>query len=413
MRQRRSGEALVFSAAVVVSVVHALDDALWHRGPGLGLGQHALAGAIAVAAAGAGIALFPRLRPGLRAALAFFFGALALVNGATHLAHLVQFGPDGADITGAAAFAAGATLLGLAAAIAFRHRGEGRARGGRRWLNRLLAAAGLLVALVLLVGPMGMGIVETHKWRDPIGDPPGAAYQDVRFEASDGLEIAGWYRPSRNGAAVIVVHGGGSDREGSVAHAKLLARQGYGVLLYDSRGRGESEGSPNGYGWDWRKDVEGAIEFMHGRDDVDPGRIGGLGLSTGADVLVEVAGRSDDLAAVVADGTAAESFEDWRRLKGTSPLAVPGWVMFATMRVVSGDPQSPPLEEQVEKLDTPTLLISSGTDVERDFNVVYDEVNNPRVHHLNLPEAKHTHGIHDSRREYERRVTGFFADALR
>jgi hypothetical protein len=36
-------EALVFSAFTVLISVHALDDAFVHRGPGLGLGQHALA----------------------------------------------------------------------------------------------------------------------------------------------------------------------------------------------------------------------------------------------------------------------------------------------------------------------------------------------------------------------------------
>jgi alpha-beta hydrolase superfamily lysophospholipase len=90
-----------------------------------------------------------------------------------------------------------------------------------------------------------MGIVATHKWREPVGDPPSAAYRDVSFKASDGLDIAGWYRPSRNGAAVFVVRGGSSDRKGSLHHAEMLARHGYGVLVYDARGRGESGGSEN------------------------------------------------------------------------------------------------------------------------------------------------------------------------
>jgi hypothetical protein len=409
---RRSGEALAFTGAALVSLVHALDDAFWHRGEGLGIGQHALAGAIATAGVVAGIALFPRLRPGLRAALAFFFGALALVNGAMHVVHIAGHGPAGGDITGALAAAAGATLLGLAAAIPWRHRGEGAARGRRRWLNRALAVAGLVAGLVVVVGPMSMSIVDTHKWRDGIGAPPSAAYQDVTFNASDGLELAGWYRPSRNGAAVIVVHGGGSDREGSVAHAKMLARHGYGVLLYDARGRGESEGSPNGYGWDWAKDVEGALDFLAGRDDVEPDRIGALGLSTGADILIEAAARHGEIGALVADGAAAGSFEDWHRLKGTGPILPSGWVMFTTTRVLAGDPPGPPLEDQVAKLRSPTLLISAGEDVERDFNVMYDEVGNPRVEHLNLPGAVHTHGIHAAPREYERRVAGFFDEAL-
>jgi hypothetical protein len=60
----------------------------------------------------------------------------------------------------------------------------------------------------------------------------------------------------------------------------MLARHGYGVLVYDARGRGESDGTENNYGWDWDKDVAGA-----------------LALSTGADVLIDVAAHGDDVKA--------------------------------------------------------------------------------------------------------------------
>ena len=137
MSRLRSGEALVFGVATLLALVHALDDAFVHRGPGLGLGQHALAGLIALAAGIAGVLAFPALRPGLRAALAFAFGGLALVNGMLHVLHIQKHGAAGGDLTGALAALAGLVLLGLAAAIPWRHRGEGtlaqsRARGARR-----------------------------------------------------------------------------------------------------------------------------------------------------------------------------------------------------------------------------------------------------------------------------------------
>jgi uncharacterized protein len=113
----RSGEALVFVAAVGVLLVHALDDAFIHRQPGVGLGQHALAAAIAVCAGVVAIVAFPFLRPGLRAGLAFTFGALGLVNGLLHVVHLATDGPADSDVTGALAAAAGAVLVGLAIAI--------------------------------------------------------------------------------------------------------------------------------------------------------------------------------------------------------------------------------------------------------------------------------------------------------
>ena len=403
-----SGEARLFAAATLPALVHALDDAFVHGGPGLGLGQHALAGAIAIGAAVAGVLAFASLRPGLRAALAFAFGGLAVVNGALHVLHVDEHGAAGGDFSGAAAFAAGLVLLGLAAAIPWRHRGERR----RPWRARAIAVPAGLLACLFVLGPIGMGVVASHKWRSPIGDPPSAAYREVRFEASDGLDLAGWYRRSRNGAAVLLVHGGSSDREGSVAHARMLADHGYGVLLYDSRGRGESDGSENNYGWDWTKDVAGALEYLKSRDDVDPARIGALGQSTGADVLIESVAERGDIRALVADGAAAGSFADWERLRGTELGTIPGWMMFSTIRVLTGDPPGPALEDLIARIDSPTLLISAGTDVERDFNVLYDEAADGPVEHWSLPDAHHTEAITEHPVEYERRVVGFFNAAL-
>jgi fermentation-respiration switch protein FrsA (DUF1100 family) len=410
--RHRSAETLVFAAATLLALVHAIDDAFVHRGPGLGLGQHALAGAISIVAAAAAIAVFPSLRPGLRAALAFAFGGLACVNGMLHVLHIGEDGPVGSDATGVLALVAGAVLVGLAAFIPWRERGERATTAPRRWLTRALVVVGGFAAVLLVLGPISLGIIETHKWREAIGSPPSAAYHDVTFRSSDGLELAGWYRPSRNGAAVLVVHGGGGDRTGAVAHAEMLARHGYGVLVYDARGRGESDGSPNGFGWDWRKDVAGALALLKRQPDVDANRIGALGLSTGADVLIEVAPERSDLVAIVADGAAAESFEDWHRLRGTDLGLPSGWVMFTTIRVLSGDPPGPPLEDRIGRLRAPALLISAGEDVERDFNVLYDEVGNPMVEHWNLPDAQHTNAIHAHPRQYERRVVAFFDKKL-
>jgi uncharacterized protein len=407
MTRYRSGEPLVFVVATALILVHALDDAFVHRGPGLGISQHALAGGISAGACVAAVLVFPSLRPGLRSALAFAFGGLACVNGVFHVAHVVDYGAAGSDVTGVLAVGAGALLLGLAVAIPWRHRGQGTAR------SRAVAVPAVLVAVVFVLGPVGLGIVETHKWREPIGAAPGAAYRDVAFQATDGLDLAGWYRPSQNGAAVLLVHGGGGDRTGAVAHAKMLVRHGYGVLLYDSRGRGESDGAPNNYGWDWGKDVAGALSFLARRSDVEPGRIGALGLSTGADVLLEVAATRKDLGAVVTDGAAAGSFEDWHRLRGTEIGLPVGWVMFTTMRVLSGDRPGPPLEDLIARVQAPTLLISAGATEEREFNALYEKAARGRVEHWNLPEAHHTAAIREARAQYERRVVGFLDEALR
>ena len=75
------------------------------------------------------------------------------------------------------------------------------------------------------------------------------------------MQLSGWYIPSRNGAAVISFPG----RASSQQRAKLLARHGYGVLLFDRRGEGESEGDPNLFGWQGERDIHAAVAFLQGR----------------------------------------------------------------------------------------------------------------------------------------------------
>ena len=80
--------------------------------------------------------------------------------------------------------------------------------------------------------------------------------------------------PSKNRAAVIAFPG----RKGPQRQARMLVRHGYGVLLFDRRGEGDSEGDPNAVGWNGDRDIKAAIAFLRERPDVDPDRIGGIGL---------------------------------------------------------------------------------------------------------------------------------------
>ena len=288
---------------------------------------------------------------------------------------------------------------------------RGRADRGRRWANRGIALVAGALALYVSIFPIGLAIYETHKYREPIAAPPSAAYRDVSFTSPDGLELSGWYHRSRNGAAVVIVHGAGGDRNGTIAHAEPLARHGFGVLVYDARGRGKSEGAPVGFGWGWPKDVAGALAFLRARRDVDPGRIGGLGLSRGSDVLMQVAAKDRGLKAVVADGATGGSFADYRNLGEQAEGAPYYLVMYTAARVFSGASPGEPLKEVVAKISpTPLLLIATGRNlpVERDFNRIYANAAREPVELWELPDVNHTAAIRERREDYERRVIGFF-----
>ena len=61
---------------------------------------------------------------------------------------------------------------------------------------------------------------------------------------------------------MVLLHGAGSTRSAVLDHAAVLARTGYGVLLFDARGHGESHGRAMDFGWYGDRDVNGAVQFV-------------------------------------------------------------------------------------------------------------------------------------------------------
>jgi len=204
------------------------------------------------------------------------------------------------------------------------------------------------------------------------------------------------------------VHGGGGDRDGARRHAAMLARAGYGVLLYDARGRGRSQGSPDAYGWTWGRDVDAAVSWVERQRGVH--RVGALGLSTGADVLVEEASHRRDIRAVVADGATAESTADVRQVGGPVTTAFFA-VQYAAASVFEGArPSRPLLDAAAQVAPTPILFVASSWQVERRVAPLY-----ARAAHGSLwrVDAAHTAGLREHPAEYRRRVLAFFARSLR
>jgi len=193
----------------------------------------------------------------------------------------------------------------------------------------------------------------------------------------------------------------------------MLARHGYGVLLYDARGGGDSQGRLESVGWTWHRDVAAAVDFLERRGI---SRIGALGLSTGAEAVLEAAGRDQRIGAVVAEGAQGRSFAEMRLLPHTAGNAFYGayWGgVLATYRVLSLESPPPSLGTMVARIaPRPIFLISSGRGFERDFNRVYAKKARGPVTLWEIPDAEHTTGLATYPREYDRRVTRFFDRAL-
>ena len=228
-----------------------------------------------------------------------------------------------------------------------------------------------------------------------------------------GRDLSAWWVPSRNGAAVLVMHGSGGSRERVVRHIRMLARHGYGVLALDNPGNGESEGHSNGLGDNAQPAVGAALAWLSHRDGVDPGRIAGYGLSLGAEELIEAASRDERLRAVVADGATRPQDAQEALDPGPAERAVT-WLTLRGIRGVSGMHTSTSLNPMIGKIaPRPVLLVAAGGfEQEIPANRVYRERGGPTTQLYELPDASHTGGLRARPAEYERRTIGFLDRAL-
>ena len=150
--------------------------------------------------------------------------------------------------------------------------------------------------------------------------------EQVQFVTKDGLTLRGWYRPSLNGAGVVMVHGKGNNRMALLPEAGELARQGMGVLLYDSRASGESDGKLYTWGDHERMDLSAAIDFLMTRPDVNVQRIGVHGFSVGAGTVALLAPVDRRIKAVVISGAAASLTEHFWHLSSRPKFLTYWWI---------------------------------------------------------------------------------------
>jgi dienelactone hydrolase len=402
----------IFRGAVALIGLHIADDSFIQPNAGTGVGDHLASGLVPLALLALAALTYPRLRAGAAATLALVLGVLGIGFGSEAVRYWSDIGLSGDDYTGLVSIAAGVTLLGVGAFGLWTSRRLNDHPAWRYSRRALLGVAGLLT-LVLILAPTLFGYGTTHIGRSAknIGTLD-LAHIDVTLTTSDDLHLPGWYVPSKNGAAVIVFPG----RERRQKYARMLARHGYGVLLFDRRGEGKAEGDPEGFGWNFDKDVKAAIAYLETRPDVRPGAIGGLGLSVGGEALLTTAAQTTDLAAVVSEGAGARQLsEDLSDLSGAEKWTAGPMLVMKTAAVALFSDSKPP--EDLEKLipriaPRPVFLINAlHNEVDNKAPEYFAAAGEPKQQWL-VPKGGHTGGLTTMPREYERRVVDFLDRSL-
>lgn len=319
--------------------------------------------------------------------------------------------------------------------------------GGRpaRWSRRLVVTL-LILSGMLAFGYTGVALSIATKLvyatphtaaRTPAS--VGLNYREVTFPARvDGVTLRGWLIPGvlADGQltldrTIIVVHGHHENRGdsdfGLLDFSAALARAGFAVLAYDTRGTGASDPAPDSLGFFERRDVLGVVDFLRSGPMPYPalGRprvIGGWGVSLGAATLLLAAAEEPAIAAVVSDTAFADVLPLLERelpKQGAPAPLVPG-VLLAGWALYGVDYYDVRPVDAVARIAPRPLFFIHGD--EDDFIPATNldalvraaqAAPGARVQSWLVPGVRHhAQTYHTAGQEYVRRVVAFFDSTL-
>ncbi len=116
----------------------------------------------------------------------------------------------------------------------------------------------------------------------------GLQAEDCYFETTDGVNLHGWFVANENALATVIwCHGNAGNITDRLDNLAKLTKLPINVFLFDYRGYGKSEGSPDETGI--YLDAEAAYDFLISRKDISAGNVIIFGRSLGGAAAVDLA----------------------------------------------------------------------------------------------------------------------------
>lgn len=241
-------------------------------------------------------------------------------------------------------------------------------------------------------------------FQSPIFDSPanyGLDYEDVEFEARDGVTLRGWLINGGTDKVIIQSHfgvqcsrcGWTPKGKGPIApwkndiaflrHASYLADHGYSVLMYDFRGHGESDiGTTPWVSWgpEEAKDVIAAVDYISAHPTYKNAEIGLLSVCMGAGATTYAYGLDDGLG-TRANIKALIAVQPLLYSYFVKALGMPGLLERAGGKVstkrLGFDLNTKSFIPDVKHITVPTLVVQNKNDPWTDLDMVrdyYDEL---------------------------------------
>lgn len=224
--------------------------------------------------------------------------------------------------------------------------------------------AGAVLAVLLVGAPTLQAYLALHPpgpSTDLVPTDVGLRYEAVRFEAADGVELAGWWVPAERPTttAVVVGHGYPMDKSDVLPAARFL-REDHHLLFVDLRSFGDSGGQATTLGRYEARDVRAAITYALNRPEVERVAAWGFSLSATAALLAD----DDRAACLVAEAPFADLPSLARTLHGDGPVSS-AWASLVLLagRVVFGfDAREVDVPARVDRRGPPVLVVHGTRD---------------------------------------------------
>ncbi|RIK74097.1 hypothetical protein DCC62_16010 [candidate division KSB1 bacterium] len=295
----------------------------------------------------------------------------------------------------------------------------------RIWLRRILMALGILIIVVIfLVIPFGLSWLLTHAKSRPlkyevVATPEdfGVAYQTVKFTASDGTPLSGWWLPADSSSAVLIYcHGLFRSKLEMVERACHFRKLGFAGLVLDFRRHGDSGGELCSMGYLERLDVLAAINFV--RDSLQIKKpIVAFAVSMGTAASMLAAAESPEIAGLILDSSFL-SFENTiahhaKLFFGLPRFPLADEIILFTRMLVGFDNEDFDMLIALDKIgDRPLLFIAGDKDERMPLAIqqqLYDHAKSTRKKFVQVAGARHGAAFRTDQALYEKEVLDFLA----
>jgi hypothetical protein len=187
--------------------------------------------------------------------------------------------------------------------------------------------------------------------------------------------------------------------------------------MYDQRALCESTGELTSLSWFDGPDLVAVADYLAGRPEVDPGRIGVVGLSLGGHVTLNAAHlHPEKFGAMWLDGVQAQQMSDFLQAEnaGESFANVINNMILKAVEIRLGQFAPPVFKDVLADLNNPPIVMLAGglNDFERRVNQKYATFMNNNARVWIIEDAPHVGGLHAHPNEYSQRMLTFFQESF-